>query len=336
MDEGYCVYGAGVITRQVQALQQEMPGVRENQDIEAVHRMRVASRRLRAALPLFKECFPTKKYRAWLKQIRALTSALGAARDCDVQLETLRQFYETLPLVIYQPGIRRLMLRLRQRRIRLQRNVLRDLRQLEASHTLEGLTARLEPLSARQNQIYLYTPYIYQRAFNAIAAQREQFLKYEQYVEQPECIDELHAMRIAAKKLRYTMEIFAPIYPGELKEYLQAARKVQEALGNLHDCDVWNLFLPEFIEKENHRTQMYFGHTRPMRRLEPGLRFFQQAQQENRGRLYAGFVEFWHELKARDVWGRLLEAIQVPYHEAAPEPVPGASQGESQGAGSSV
>ena len=69
----------------------EITGVKEAQDIEYIHRMRVASRRLRAALPLFSSCFPDKQYTKWMKEITKITRALGDARDADVQIAFLQK-----------------------------------------------------------------------------------------------------------------------------------------------------------------------------------------------------------------------------------------------------
>ena len=54
--------------------------------------MRVASRRLRAALPLFSSCFPEKDFRHWMHEIKSVTRALGEARDTDVQIAFLKKY----------------------------------------------------------------------------------------------------------------------------------------------------------------------------------------------------------------------------------------------------
>lgn len=61
------------------------------QDIEAVHDMRVASRRLRAALELFRDVFPARRYRELRDRVKILARALGTVRDLDVMLERLQQ-----------------------------------------------------------------------------------------------------------------------------------------------------------------------------------------------------------------------------------------------------
>ena len=53
-------------------------------------------------------------------------------------------------------------------------------------------------------------------------------LQYERWVHNPDAVAEHHAMRIAAKKLRYTMETYAPVYRRNLKKPLARVKKIQE------------------------------------------------------------------------------------------------------------
>jgi CHAD domain-containing protein len=64
-------------------------GVLDLGDVERVHDMRVATRRLRAALEIFEPCFPHKRHRKALKKVKALADALGARRDADVEIALL-------------------------------------------------------------------------------------------------------------------------------------------------------------------------------------------------------------------------------------------------------
>jgi CHAD domain-containing protein len=64
-------------------------GVLDLEEVERVHDMRVATRRLRAALEVFEECFPHKRHRKALKRVKALADALGERRDADVEIEFL-------------------------------------------------------------------------------------------------------------------------------------------------------------------------------------------------------------------------------------------------------
>lgn len=66
-------------------------------EIERVHDMRVATRRLRAALEVFESCFPAKRHRKALKRVKALSDALGERRDRDVSIEFLERFAGEAP-----------------------------------------------------------------------------------------------------------------------------------------------------------------------------------------------------------------------------------------------
>ena len=72
-------------------------GVLDVGDIERVHDMRVTSRRLRAALEIFEPCFPRKRFRAALEEVKALADALGERRDRDVAIKALEDFAAGLP-----------------------------------------------------------------------------------------------------------------------------------------------------------------------------------------------------------------------------------------------
>jgi CHAD domain-containing protein len=65
-------------------------GVLDLSEVERVHDMRVATRRLRAALEVFEPCFPHKRHRKALKKVKALADALGERRDADVEIALLR------------------------------------------------------------------------------------------------------------------------------------------------------------------------------------------------------------------------------------------------------
>jgi CHAD domain-containing protein len=64
-------------------------GVLNLDDVDPVHDMRVATRRLRAALEVFEPCFPRKRHRKALKRVKALADALGVRRDLDVEIGLL-------------------------------------------------------------------------------------------------------------------------------------------------------------------------------------------------------------------------------------------------------
>jgi CHAD domain-containing protein len=72
-------------------------GVLDMDDIEPLHDMRVATRRLRAALEVFAPAFSAKRHRKALKRVKALADALGERRDRDVAIEFLTGFAAEAP-----------------------------------------------------------------------------------------------------------------------------------------------------------------------------------------------------------------------------------------------
>ncbi len=84
---------AAVAARTVRVRSKEVfkhsEGVLDLDDVERVHDMRVATRRLRAALEIFEPCFPRKRHRKALKKVKALADALGERRDADVEIALL-------------------------------------------------------------------------------------------------------------------------------------------------------------------------------------------------------------------------------------------------------
>jgi CHAD domain-containing protein len=82
---------AEMIVARAEALFGRRRDVLDTSDIEGVHGMRVATRRLRAALEVFGACLDPKRGRRALRDVKALAAALGERRDRDVQLERLER-----------------------------------------------------------------------------------------------------------------------------------------------------------------------------------------------------------------------------------------------------
>lgn len=311
---------ADALAKRLKAIKKEMGGVRDALDIEYIHRMRVASRRFRAAFALFEPYLPPERIKAWRRNIRRITRALGAARDLDVQIDFVSRFLQQpefseppSPYKLYKAGIERLLLRLRQQREEQQRRVIRAMDRLEESsvisemeHCFQGVLAEAKLL-----QISPRSPQTLALARDAILDRLKTLLSYEPYVEDPKAIEELHEMRIAAKRLRYTLEIFAPLYEKRLEPPIKVVKEIQTLLGDLHDCDVWVDFLDGFMKEERERSVGYFGHARAFRRLKPGLQFLQLNRQQARQAIYQKFRHYWGQVNQQNLWNELLESLQV-------------------------
>jgi CHAD domain-containing protein len=113
-DEPYAHAAARIVRVRADELFEQAEGVLDTSDIERVHDMRVASRRLRAVLEVFAPCFPRGPYRGVLRDVKMVADALGERRDPDVHLAAMEQLAAQLPPEL-QPGIEELAERQRAR-----------------------------------------------------------------------------------------------------------------------------------------------------------------------------------------------------------------------------
>lgn len=111
-DDSYAAAAAKVVAVRARELAEHAEGVLDTSDIERLHSMRVATRRLRAALEVFEPCFPRKRYRAALAEVKRLADALGERRDRDVTIVALTEF-EARAGQAEAPGVRSLTDRIR-------------------------------------------------------------------------------------------------------------------------------------------------------------------------------------------------------------------------------
>ena len=116
-------------------------GVLEIGEIERLHDMRVATRRLRAALEVFAPCFPRKRHRKALKRVKQLADALGERRDRDVAIEFLEGLEEEI-LEGDRPALAAMIGRLREE----QAQANEDLKPYVAAKRLKKLRRRLHGL----------------------------------------------------------------------------------------------------------------------------------------------------------------------------------------------
>ena len=95
-EDSYAAAAAKIVTVRVQELSDHSAGVLDVGEIERLHDMRVATRRLRATLEVFGPCFPRKRLKQHLSQVKELADALGERRDCDVAIASLEQLSERM------------------------------------------------------------------------------------------------------------------------------------------------------------------------------------------------------------------------------------------------
>jgi CHAD domain-containing protein len=95
-DQSYAESAARIVSVRADELSEHARGVLDTRDIERVHDMRVATRRLRAALEVFEPCFPRKAFRRTLRDVKRLADGLGERRDRDVAIAALHRFNDQM------------------------------------------------------------------------------------------------------------------------------------------------------------------------------------------------------------------------------------------------
>jgi CHAD domain-containing protein len=201
------------------------PRVLASEDEEAVHDLRVAIRRARTALEVGSDVLGPFRANEVRRALRDVQRATGALRDEEVMLELVGS------LGIHRRDVQA-WIEARQRRERRLRSALR--RSIRAGAVDRGRTLldallafRINPSKERR---------LTKTARRAVDDAREELERIRGApVDSPEA---LHRLRIAYKRLRYTVETFIHVLPGPARELAQSASKLQARLGDVHDADV--------------------------------------------------------------------------------------------------
>lgn len=133
------------LATQSQELRANIGGTKQG-DVESLHDMRVASRRLRAAMSVFASAFPPAQFRPLEKEASRITDALGAVRDADVQIEYLVALRDAAP-VIEKVGLDALIAHISERRDRDRAELRKELDRFSAGafvRDMESLTGHIE------------------------------------------------------------------------------------------------------------------------------------------------------------------------------------------------
>ncbi len=219
-----------LLRRRALALRRHLSAAVAGKDV-GVHQARVASRRLREALPVLTEGLHHTKAPKAQHKIRRLTQALGTVRELDVTLHLIDELAD-------RPGIPRPALtevraqvieaREKRRAVMLDRmskvNVAKLLRRLmEVGHALAN------PAPGHNWRAALAT---------RIVRRARTLEKTIEEAGQIYAAEALHDVRIAAKKLRYSLEIADESGAAPCAETVRTIKRVQEILGRLHDLQV--------------------------------------------------------------------------------------------------
>jgi CHAD domain-containing protein len=234
---------AGLVVRRALALSvlqlvRHDAGVRLDEDPEDVHRLRVATRRLRSHLGSFRPLLDADWARGLQEELRWLADPSSPVRDADVLGERLRRAAREIPEAEAR-AVKDLLERLAQERQRSLEQLLQVMRTPRYEQLVERLieAARAPRLrepsegAARETLAPLL-----QRRWKRLARRVRR-------LGQPPSAAELHAVRIAAKHARYACEAATPVYGDPARSLARALRRVQQALGEHQDASVAEAWL---------------------------------------------------------------------------------------------
>ena len=242
------------IRQRLGALSRTLPPARAG-DVTSVHQARVATRRLREALPLITRGSSLRKHR---RRVRRLTRALGPVRELDVALLTLDEFDDrqgtarsrsgrqqgTAPSrsgrqgEVPRAGILSLQQAIRQERTRMQVDMRRTIDRIRLPKLSEKLVAAARKRDKESPGPRTVDPKQLAAARDR-AARRAERLRIK--IENAAAIylaDRLHEGRIAAKKLRYALEIVRDLSRSRATARILTLKRAQDLLGRIHDLEV--------------------------------------------------------------------------------------------------
>jgi CHAD domain-containing protein len=226
-----------IFLKLLEVIKQNEEGVIQDTDSEFLHDFRVSLRRTRAALAQLKNCLPAKAVVYFREEFGRIARRSNRTRDLDVYLLREEEYRSMLPASL-GAGVDNFFRILKSQRGKEFRKLKSFLHSEEYRKTLvewehflndksnfsKGKKAMLPVMEISGNLIY-------QRFLKMIA--KGEIISNES----PD--EELHALRIEGKKLRYIVEFFSSLYPGrEMSTLISQLKKLQDNLGNFNDLSV--------------------------------------------------------------------------------------------------
>jgi CHAD domain-containing protein len=231
------------IRQRLGALSRTLPPARAG-DVTSVHQARVATRRLREALPLITRGSSLRKHR---RRVRRLTRALGPVRELDVALLTLDEFDDTQATArsrsgrqaeVPRAGVVSLQQAIRQERTRIQVDMRRTIDRTRLPKLSEKLVAAARKRDKESPGPRTVDPKQLAAARDRAARRAERLRMKIENAAAIYLADRLHEVRIAAKKLRYALEIVRDLSRSRATARILTLKRAQDLLGRIHDLEV--------------------------------------------------------------------------------------------------
>lgn len=226
--------GYAIMRKQFHAMLANEAGTRLGDDIEALHDMRVATRRLRAAMSAFAP-FLAPRIQPFRDQLGWIAAALGEVRDLDVQIERMDEWRAGFPVPQAQAldAVEALLVARRQVARRHMLAVL-DSRRYESVVQRFAATLRRGVVHSFQpghQSILAVAPDLVERRYRKV-------IKVGDAIRKSSPASDYHLLRKDAKKLRYALEFVGPIYGKQALDFSERVTALQDVLGLHQDADV--------------------------------------------------------------------------------------------------
>jgi triphosphatase len=236
-----------ILSVHLRRLRQHDPGTRLGQDLEALHAMRVACRRLRAAVSAFEDGIPEQLHSYLVEELEWLGQVLGGVRDLDVQLQILERYCAT---GLSDPGgglagFRAYMEAERERHRTAMLAGLDSERYFRLLVRLEDFTRSHSPSGTRSEAAS--TP-VAAVGHKAIRKAFRRVLKRGRAIDATPTDDDLHALRIRTKRLRYLLEFLREPLGKPGRRLVRDLVRFQDLLGSHHDTAVAAEFIRGYVE----------------------------------------------------------------------------------------
>jgi CHAD domain-containing protein len=216
-----------ILRRHFAATLAHEPGVRLGEDPEELHDMRVATRRLRAALKLYSDFLPKRSER-YERDLRWVGGVLGEVRDLDVHLQRLAEDASTNGEVLEE-----VVSLLSERRIEARRRMLEAL----DSNRYERLVASFSA-TLRRGRSPTPTAPILEAAPDLLRRRYKKVRKAANTLSEDSPPEHFHDLRKKGKRLRYALEPLQEIYGKPAKKMVKLLKKTQDDLGDHQDLIV--------------------------------------------------------------------------------------------------
>ena len=289
-------------------------GAREGRDKEELHDMRVAVRRMRAALRVFSPHLDTTAYRPFRKALRRTGRILGSVRDLDVFREKAQRYLDALAeehrsgldplLAAWQTAYdaaREEMLALLDSRSYVQSK--KEFARFLATSGAGGPQPASESAAPLPHRVREAVPPLVVASYAAIRA-------YEGRVGGTNTpLPRLHQLRITAKGLRYALEFFREVLPADVEPLIDGIKALQEHLGNLQDAAVTCGILQGFLARGTWGNDQAKAAAAPDVILAPGVTTYLSVRQVELQRLVREFPSVWKKLSGEDFRRQLFMAM---------------------------